>query len=222
MSKIRILRLQNDYKRLMNINGKSPYISIEPKGGNPPDRYLITYKLPGYINSSGAIRNVHQVAMLLPEAYPLQEAPQFKFLEELWHPNVYTGGAVCLGSNWNVGFEIDQLIYDIGNMIRFGKDSYNLGSPARRPPHALDWERWINHHKIPLLEVNLMVSDTPNVRIIPKGVIPTTPQDVVSPPTNPSGEQRPTIKILTKVPDEVEKKPNIPIKITPKSTASEL
>lgn len=164
----RIRRLRNDYKILMNISQKSQYITVEPQGGNPPYKYLITYNVLGYVSQSGATRNVHHVEMHLPEFYPIEEPPRFHIRDGLWHPNVFAGGDVCLGltvKNWTFGFDIDQLIYDIGNIIRFSRDSYNLDSLAQRALDKEGWRAWIRKHKTPLAEIDFNVSDIPIIRI---------------------------------------------------------
>ena len=165
---VRIRRLKNDNKILMNMSQKSQYISIEPQSGNPPYKYLITYNVPGYINYSGSTRGVHQVAIELPEGYPISEPPRFHFREDLWHPNVFSGGDVCLGLSsrtWNFGYDIDQLIYDIGNMILFSPESYNLDSLAQMGIDKSAWRSWIRSHKTPLADIDFNVSDVPIVKI---------------------------------------------------------
>jgi ubiquitin-protein ligase len=164
----RIRRLENDFRILMNISQKSKYISIEPKEGNPPYKYLITYNVPGYISQSGSTCNTHYVDIYLPEGYPIQEPPRFHFRENLWHPNVFPGGDVCLGlteKNWSFGFDIDQLVYDIGNMIRFSLESINLDSLAQMTLEKSGWESWMRKHKIPLADIDFNVSDVPVVKI---------------------------------------------------------
>ena len=164
----RILRLENDHKALLNIDRKSPYISIEPLSGKPPYKYMITYKILGYVNESGATRSIHHVDMLLPEGYPISDPPEFIFRENLWHPNVFTDGKVCLGlttSNWNYGFDIDQLIYDVGNMVRFSQNSINLKSIARVNLSKNAWETWIDNHRVPLTDIDFNVSDSPIITI---------------------------------------------------------
>jgi ubiquitin-protein ligase len=174
-NEIRILRLENDNKALLNIDRKSPHISIEPMSGRPPYKYLITYSVKGYLDQSGATRSIHHVEMTLPEGYPVSDPPQFIFRESLWHPNVFADGKVCLGlttSNWNFGYDIDQLIYDVGNMVRFAPNSINLKSIARMNIGKDAWKTWINSHQAPLADIDFNVSDSPVIKIKEKAKKP--------------------------------------------------
>jgi len=162
MNQTRLLRLQNDYEQLKNIDDISPYISIRGERGNPPTKYEIIYRIPGYVNSSGDIRDEHRVELNLPHDYPFSAPPKFRFLDSLWHPNVFVGGDVCLGltaDNWRVGYELDQLVYDVGNIVLFDPISINLGSLARGT--LTEWNAWINSHRAPLLDVDFNVRDKP-------------------------------------------------------------
>ncbi len=168
---LRLRRLTNDQKILMNVNNKSQYISIEPIDGSPPYKYLLIYQVPGYVNEEGLTRDTHHVEMFFPGGYPINEAPMFKFLDELWHPNVFVNGNVCLGfthQSWTFAYDIDQLVYDIGNMIRFSRDSYNLDSPARGTLSENGWQGWIRTHRIPLSDIDFNVADAPTVKVLPK------------------------------------------------------
>jgi ubiquitin-protein ligase len=164
----RILRLKSDQKALMNIGRKSEFITVESISGNPPYKYLVTYNVPGYVDQSGSTRDVHQVDLSLPEGYPISEPPRFHFRRELWHPNVFSNGDVCLGfsaSTWSFGYDIDQLIYDVGNMIRFSPESCNLDSLAQNTINKSGWESWIRRHRTPLVDIDFNVGDVPVVKI---------------------------------------------------------
>ncbi len=162
---VRLRRLINDQKILVNLSEKSQYIKIQPLGGDPPYKYLISYSIPGYLNQSGTTASTHLVEMILGDKYPIEDPPHFNFRDGLWHPNVYTGGAVCLGNDWNFGYDIDQLIIDVGNMIRFAPTSYNLDSPAQCSISKRQWQNWIKGHTIPLADIEFNVTDAPRVEI---------------------------------------------------------
>lgn len=164
MSSTRDTRLVEDQKKLEKLAAACDYLQVEPIRGNPPTEYLLTFKLNGYVDSSGKVSKTHKVRLTLPAGYPISDWPAFHFDKGLWHPNVYTSGDVCLGfssSRWKPGFRIDELVIDIAKFICFKEDSYNLNSPANGGCSS----SWISSHTIPVDSTNVLPRNIHGIRI---------------------------------------------------------
>lgn len=118
---IRETRLRNDYNRVLDLVNRSDLLHIVRTEGNPPDKYQIRYTCRGVegVNSSGApvISEIHEVSIYLHAEYPLKQ-PQLKWLTPIFHPNIHTTGAVCIGAWWPAK-TLDELILSLGDMIQY-------------------------------------------------------------------------------------------------------
>lgn len=126
---VRLRRLMADYEKLRNELAGHPYIKVEPLDGNPPEHYLVTYKLKGLKldqqQSKPIETNFHQVEIYLNSEYP-REMPYCKIRTEIFHPN-FSSQKVCIGDNWAAGESLVDVIIQIGQMIQY--QSYNPKSP---------------------------------------------------------------------------------------------
>lgn len=144
---IRLTRLKADYDQLKETFWESPYVKFKVLEGDPPTRYLITYKVKGLGLPSGSstpvVRNTHRVEIYLPGQYPLDN-PICTLKTPHFHPNIFTDNSVCLGE-WAVGAGLVEIVIGIGKMIQYQK--YNLSSPANG-----DAESWTqdNKDKLPI------------------------------------------------------------------------
>jgi len=124
----RLRRLLSDYEKIRTEFAGHRYITVEPIGGNPPERYRVTYRLKGLRwdrrqNRPIVIGN-HVAEIVLHREYP-REKPQCRLLTEIWHPNF--GPYICIGDHWAAGETLADVIVQIGDMIQY--KSYNPKSP---------------------------------------------------------------------------------------------
>lgn len=118
---IRETRLRNDFKLLRELDQNSDLIEVVLSEGNPPDKYRIRYTCKGVerLDSRGkpVIRDVHEVSIYLHSEYPKKQ-PQIKWLTPVFHPNIHSTGAVCIGVWWPAK-KLDELIISMGDMVRY-------------------------------------------------------------------------------------------------------
>jgi ubiquitin-protein ligase len=118
---IRETRLRNDYTRLRDLVNRSELIHILSTDGEPPERYLIRFTCKGVekVNGSGEplFRESHEVSVYLHAEYPLKQ-PQLKWMTPIFHPNIHTTGAVCIGAWWPAK-TLDELLLTLGEMVQY-------------------------------------------------------------------------------------------------------
>lgn len=171
MGRARDIRLMTDRQKIKQLEEKYHYFNIVEEKGIPPTEYILKFDLKGYINQAGQTASEHLVRLSLPEKYPFSAPPKFSFLNNLFHPNVYTNGDVCHGwylNHWDMGIHIDDLIMDIARMICFKTNSYNLKSPA----NYFCNQEWILAHQIPIDHTNLIEKNTAHTYSIPDYLLP--------------------------------------------------
>jgi ubiquitin-protein ligase len=149
---VRLRRLAADYERLRNELAGHPYIKVEPQDGNPPEHYLVTYKVKGLKldqqQGCPVETNFQQVEIYLTSDYP-REMPVCKIRTEIFHPN-FSSQKVCIGDSWAAGESLVDVIIQIGQMIQY--QSYNPKSPLNAVA-----ARWAteNEHLFPIGNVDL-------------------------------------------------------------------
>lgn len=147
----RLRRLESDYKSLTLEFSRHPSIEIEPISGNPPEKYLVTYKVKGYKMDEKlgkpTLTNRHQVEVYLHAAYP-REKPKCQMKTSIFHPNFRY--QVCIGDFWGAGERLTDIIIQIGDMIQY--KNYNPKSPLN-----IEASRWAkaNQHRFPADNVDL-------------------------------------------------------------------
>jgi ubiquitin-protein ligase len=118
---IRETRLRNDFKRVQELVDRSEFIHILATEGDPPERYLIRFTCNGVekVNSYGqpVLRDSHEVSLYLHAEYPLKQ-PQLKWKTPIFHPNIHSTGAVCIGAWWPAK-TLDELLLSLGEMIQY-------------------------------------------------------------------------------------------------------
>jgi len=124
----RLRRLMADYEKIRTEFAGHPNIDVEPVGGNPPERYRVTYKVKGLrldpVLNRPVITNIHKAEIYLHNDYP-REKPKCVMLTEIFHPNF--GSYICIGDHWAAGETLVDVIIQIGQMIQY--QSYNPKSP---------------------------------------------------------------------------------------------
>lgn len=125
---VRLRRMAADYEKVRTEFVGHPYISVEPLGGNPPERYRVTYRVKGLrwdqAHNRPVVVSHHVAEIYLHSEYP-REKPQCRLLTEIWHPNF--GSYICIGDHWAAGETLADIIIQIGDMIQY--KSYNPKSP---------------------------------------------------------------------------------------------
>lgn len=147
----RLRRLAADYERIRDNFTGHPYIEVKPVSGNPPERYVVTYRVPG-LKLDGLLRrptsaNLHRVEIYLGAEYP-RGKPVCKMLTPVFHPNF--GSWICIGDHWAAGETLVDVIVKIGNMIQYR--DYNTRSALN-----LQAARWAeaNRHRLPIGRLDL-------------------------------------------------------------------
>lgn len=106
--------------------------------GDPPERYLITFRGRGLHRKSEAdpveTAEVHRVEVRLGIDYP-RSRPDLQWLTAIYHPNISAVGAVCLGgysTNWVPSLGLAELTEMLWDMVRYAnfdpKSAYNYAA----------------------------------------------------------------------------------------------
>ena len=144
---IRERRLNNDFRLVEELHRNSDLIDLVRSEGNPPDKYTIRYTCKGVEkvdNRNRPIyREVHEVSIYLHAEYPLKQ-PQIKWMTPIFHPNIHTTGAVCIGAWWPAK-TLDELILTMGDMVQYK----NLDPKDPMNSLAAAWARR-NRHLFPV------------------------------------------------------------------------
>ena len=98
----------------------------------------LSFKYKTVKNGSGATVNSANAEIALSSRYPFAE-PKVKFLSEVFHPNVYDSGQVCLGTKWLPTEGLDLLVERLIKILIFDATILNTASPASSS--ALNWYR---------------------------------------------------------------------------------
>jgi ubiquitin-protein ligase len=134
---IRETRLRNDHKRLLDLVNRSDLIHILNAEGDPPEKYLIRFTCRGIKKLSGNGQPVyserHEVNVYLHAEYPLKQ-PQLKWLTPIFHPNIHSTGAVCIGAWWPAK-TLDELLLTLAEMVQYK----NLGPKDPMNSKAAAW-----------------------------------------------------------------------------------
>lgn len=80
-----------------------------------------------------------EMKIQIPAGYPFRSPPVATLSPVVYHPNVYAGGQVCLGSKWVVSEFLDLLVKRVVRIITYQEDVLNEASPANSA--AVSWYR---------------------------------------------------------------------------------
>ncbi len=149
----RMRRLLGDHERMRELAARSDLIRFEaetPRGGAPPERYVVTFTCKGIIGLDRRGRprygEHHQVEIYLHNQYP-QRWPGLKWLTPIWHPNIHhLNGSVCIDAAWwTASRSLDRLVVMLGEMIQYK----NFHDDPTRPPFPWDAEaaRWCREYR---------------------------------------------------------------------------
>ena len=130
-------RLHSDLKAMKEMREQSSIVDFTSHG-DPPERYLITFRGKGLVRKSESdpvdVAEVHRVEIRLGIDYP-RSRPDLQWLTSIYHPNISGVGAVCLGgysTNWVPSLQLAELCEMLWDMIRYAnydpKSAYNYAS----------------------------------------------------------------------------------------------
>ena len=142
----RIRRLTADHQQIVAAFAGHPFVTAQPMGPTPPERYLITYRVPGLrhvVENNSLIRaECFVVDLQLPSGYP-REKPYCTTSDAVFHPNF--GSYICIADFWNPSQSIVDVIVQIGDMLQY--KLYNTRSPLNAVA-----AKWVldNINRVPL------------------------------------------------------------------------
>lgn len=124
----RLRRLYSDYQAIQDEFAGHPYITVTPVRGNPPEEYVVEYRVRGLeldpTTNRPKIRDYHRARIYLHKDYP-REKPKCVLETPIFHPNF--GSYICIGDFWAAGETLVDVIIKIGQMIMY--QDYNPKSP---------------------------------------------------------------------------------------------
>src|SRR5579871_6053211 len=111
----------------------------------PPESYVVTYRLPSYVDGAFTKRDEHRVQFALPATYP----PVVRMLDQpaVYHPNIYADGRICTGL-WHPEEGLAFMAIRVARMLLYQPSVTNPTSAA-----CLEAARWYGMHpqRFPLL-----------------------------------------------------------------------
>ncbi len=133
----RTRRLKADYEGLRQLKEQSTIMDFQAFG-DPPERYLVTFKGRGLVrrseNDPVEVCAVHRVEIRMGIDYP-RSRPDLQWLTSIYHPNISAVGAVCLGgysTNWAPSLQLSELCEMLWDMARYAnydpKSAYNYAA----------------------------------------------------------------------------------------------
>lgn len=124
----RLRRIYSDYQSILDEFAGHPYITVTPVQGDPPEAYVVEYRVKGLeldpATNRPKIRDYHRARIYLHKDYP-REKPKCVLETPIFHPNF--GSYICIGDFWAAGETLADIIIKIGQMIMY--QDYNPKSP---------------------------------------------------------------------------------------------
>jgi hypothetical protein len=130
-------RLAADAEAMKALREQSSILDFQAHG-DPPERYLITFRGRGLVRRSEVdpveTAEVHRVEIRLGIDYP-RSRPDLQWLTSIYHPNISAVGAVCLGgysTSWAPSLGLAELVEMLWDMVRMAnfdpKSAYNYAA----------------------------------------------------------------------------------------------
>jgi ubiquitin-protein ligase len=162
MVNVSATRRLTDHQRLRDLERLNPeHFKILEAIGNPPHRYLVRLNCRSIASMSGGkprYRSSHDLEIILPGAYPIQW-PSVEVKTGIWHPHVFSGGAVCLGGHaWNPAEFLDVFVLRLWSILTWDPLVINVHSPANY--EAMNWYRG-HQRDLPLDKGTLRTGEAP-------------------------------------------------------------
>jgi ubiquitin-protein ligase len=145
----RTRRLHNDWKALQQLQLDSSIFRVRAHGV-PPETYDLFFDGEGLRLDDGTVKpqRSHHVEVVLGANYP-RVMPGLRWRTPIFHPNISSGGAVCLGGyqkHWVPSLDMAELAEMLWDMIRYA--NYDATSPYNR--EAALWANRQTHYKLPI------------------------------------------------------------------------
>ena len=121
-------RLSSDLCMMQDYFTSFPLIHLERVQGNPPELYVVSYRVRGIECLRGeevVYRDYHEVEIKLPGTYP-RTPPICRMLTPIFHPNIEPA-IICIGDHWTAAERLCDLVVRIGEMITY--QAHNIKSP---------------------------------------------------------------------------------------------
>jgi len=121
-------RLATDFHLMQERFSTFPLIHLERAVGNPPETYVVSYRIRGIERVMGSqviFRDYHEVEIKLPGTYP-RTPPVCRMLTPVFHPNIEPA-IICIGDHWTASEKLPDLVVRIGEMIAY--QAHNIKSP---------------------------------------------------------------------------------------------
>lgn len=121
-------RLTTDLRLMQERFSTFPLIHLERAIGNPPETYVVSYRIRGIervIGEQVIYRDYHEVEIKLPGTYP-RTPPVCRMLTPVFHPNIEPA-IICIGDHWTAAEKLPDLVVRIGEMIAY--QAHNIKSP---------------------------------------------------------------------------------------------
>jgi hypothetical protein len=130
-------RLVADAEAMKALREQSSILDFQGHG-DPPERYLVTFRGRGLVRKSEVdpveVADVHRVEIRLGIDYP-RSRPDLQWLTSIYHPNISAVGAVCLGgysTSWAPSLGLAELVEMLWDMVRMSnydpKSAYNYAA----------------------------------------------------------------------------------------------
>lgn len=162
-------RLRADYERVQQLVNQSDLIRIINTQGNPPNVYTIEYTCRGVERVQGnqaVMRDTHQVVFTLPSGYP-RDKPHVRFETPIFHPNISSGGGVCIGP-WYASKWLDELVIMIAELIQYKIPPTRDTLTDVLTQSAVEWLR-NNRNRLPVDKREIKSDVIGNIKILGKG-----------------------------------------------------
>jgi len=133
------IRLQADHDRLFALAAASAGMIalIEgPTVAAPQAKVELRYAMARSARYPTDVARQTRLVISLPDRYPFQP-PTATVVTQVWHPNVFPSGAICLGTRWLASEGLDLFVQRIARLLTFDTLLVNTASAANRA--AAEW-----------------------------------------------------------------------------------
>lgn len=158
-------------ERLRAESRRFDFAATASEPGGPIDTYLVRFRGPSLFRTPDRadVRTGwdHEVLIRLGASYPRQ-APSLAWRTPIFHPNISTSGAVCLGGYstfWVPSLQLDQLCEMLWDMLRL--KNFDVKSPYNR--EAAHWLQTQTSLRLPLEDRPLREVASASESITPTG-----------------------------------------------------
>lgn len=143
-------RLREDFELLSSLAERSSILQLQTRGGDPPDRYTVTFAGKGLARDPSSQADVqlieqHRVELRLPYAYP-DVPPDIRWLTAILHPNISFSGFIRLqdvGITWDPPATLDvvsERLWDVARLKYFNLETATNYNAKNWLERQTQWE----------------------------------------------------------------------------------